>query len=90
MAGNGGGSAEMRKPRLKRDLFLLVLGFVLWLLPALLIIITSKLEAGVTDAELHEVWLEVWAGYKLMLGTAFFFGPSGLYMLISGLNLRSK
>lgn len=67
-----------------------MLGFVLWLLPALLIIITSKLEAGVTDAELHEVWLEVWAGYKLMLGTAFFFGPSGLYMLISGLILRSK
>ncbi len=49
----------MRKPRLKIDLFLLVLGFVLWLLPVLLIIITSKLEAGVTDAELHEVWLEV-------------------------------
>ena len=68
----------------------LVLGFVLWLLPALLIIITSKLEAGVTDAGLPEVWLEVWVGYKLMLAAAFFFGPSGLFMLISGLILRSK
>lgn len=75
----------MNKPRLKRGLFLLVLGFASVLLP---VFIVTEMKIGLTEAQLREVWQEAWLGYRLIVSAGFLLAFSGLYMLISGLIRR--
>jgi hypothetical protein len=69
----------MMNPRLKRGLFLLVTGIVLWLVPAL--VLALKAGPGMSDAELREVWGGMWVGYKLSVVAGIFSVLYGLYTI---------